>query len=208
MHLYNELAHLPFIVHFPGNARAGEHAHQLTQAIDIMPTVLDAHGCEIPADVRGASLVPLMADPDAPTRDYALYGVHAMTVNVTDGRYTYFRAPVPGNQPCFEYAALPHTIRKKMGSDCPEEIECGRYFKRTKYPLFKIPCRKPAQIEGAAPLAEVSETMLFDLESDYCQVNNLAGKGDPAEQHMIDLLLRGLEEHEAPAEQKERLGLG
>ena len=96
MHLYNELAHLPFIVHFPGNARAGEHAHQLTQAIDIMPTVLDAHGCEIPADVRGASLVPLMTDPDAPTRDYALYGVHAMTVNVTDGRYTYFRAPVPG----------------------------------------------------------------------------------------------------------------
>ena len=121
-----------------------------------------------------------------------------MTVNVTDGRYTYFRAPVPGNQPCFEYAALPHTIRKKMGSDCPEEIECGRYFKRTKYPLFKIPCRKPAQIEGAEPLAEVSETMLFDLESDYGQVNNLAGKGDAAEQHMIDLLLRGLEEHEAP----------
>ena len=40
MHLYNELAHLPFIVHFPGNARAGEHARQLTQAIDIMPTVL------------------------------------------------------------------------------------------------------------------------------------------------------------------------
>ena len=31
---------------------------------------------------------------------------------------------MPGNQPCFEYAALPHTIRKKMGSDCPEEIEC------------------------------------------------------------------------------------
>ncbi len=151
-----------------------------------------------------------------------------------------------------------------MGSDCPEEIECGRYFKRTKYPLFKIPCKKPAQIEGTTPLAEVSETMLFDLENDYgqvnnlagkgdpaeqhmidlllrgleipCkkpaqiegttplaevsetmlfdlendygQVNNLAGKGDPAEQHMIDLLLRGLEEHESPAEQKERLGLG
>ena len=207
MHLYNELAHLPFIVHFPGNARAGEHARQLTQAIDIMPTVLEAHGCEIPADVCGTSLVPLMTDADAPTRGYALYGVHAMTVNVTDGRYTYFRAPVAGNQPCFEYTALPHTIRKKMGSDCPEEIECGRYFKRTKYPLFKIPCKKPAQIEGATPLAEVEQTMLFDLESDYGQVNNLAGKDDHAEQRMIDLLLRGLEEHESPAEQKERLGL-
>ena len=123
MHLYNELAHLPFIVHFPGNARAGEHAHQLTQAIDIMPTVLDAHGCEIPADVCGASLVPLMADPDAPTRDYALYGVHAMTVNVTDGRHTYFRAPVPGNQPCFEYAALPWSEHRSIWS--PEETSPG-----------------------------------------------------------------------------------
>ena len=69
------------------------------------------------------------------------------------------------------------------------------------------PCKKPAQIEGATPLAEVEQTMLFDLESDYGQVNNLAGKDDHAEQRMIDLLLRGLEEHESPAEQKERLGL-
>ena len=207
MHLYNELAHLPFIVHFPGGGRAGEHAHQLTQAIDIMPTVLEAHGCEIPREVTGASLVPLMTDPDAPTRDYALYGVHGMTVNVTDGRYTYFRAPVEGNQPCFEYAALPHTIRKKMGSDCPEKIECGRFFARTAYPLFKIPCKRPAQIESAAPLAEVAQTMLFDLESDYGQKNNLAGQGLPEEREMIDLLLRGLEEHESPAEQRQRLGL-
>ena len=44
-----------------------------------------------------------MTDADAPTRGYALYGVHAMTVNVTDGRYTYFRAPVAGNRArCFE----------------------------------------------------------------------------------------------------------
>ena len=160
-----------------------------------------------PADVRGVSLMPLVTDAEAPTRDYALYGVHAMTVNVTDGRYTYFRAPVPSNEPCFEYAALPHTIRKKMGSDCPEEIECGRYFARTRYPLFKIPCRKPAQIESATPLAEVAETMLFDLEDDYGQKKNLAGAGDEREQRMIELLLRGLEEHESPAEQKVRLGL-
>ena len=49
--------------------------------------------------------------------------------------------------------------------------------------------------------------MLFDLESDYGQKNNLAGQGLPEEREMIDLLLRGLEEHESPAEQRERLGL-
>ena len=118
MHLYNELAHLPFIVHFPGNARAGEHARQLTQAIDIMPTVLEAHGCEIPADVCGTSLVPLMTDADAPTRGYALYGVHAMTVNVTDGRYTYFRAPSPATS---RASSTPHcrTPSQKDGFGLP-----------------------------------------------------------------------------------------
>ena len=80
-------------------------------------------------------------------------------------------------------------------------------FQAHQVPLFKIPCRKPAQIEGAAPLAEVSETMLFDLESDYGQVNNLAGKGDPAEQHMIDCCCAAWRSM-SPAEQKERLGLG
>ena len=207
MHLYNELAHLPFIVHFPHGARAGEHAGQLTQAIDIMPTVLDAHGCEIPEVVQGVSLCPLATDPEAKTRDYALYGVHAMTANITDGRYTYFRAPVAGNQPCYEYAAIPHTIRKKMGTDCVDKIEMGRFLPWTDYPVYKFPCAKPANIENATPLAEVGTTMLFDLEADYAQEHNLAGRGSSEEQHMIDLLLRGLEEFQAPVEQKERLGL-
>ncbi len=152
MHLYNELAHLPFIVHFPGDARAGEHAHQLTQAIDIMPTVLEVHGCEIPGDVRGVSLMPLVSDPKAATRDYALYGVHAMTVNVTDGRYTYFRAPVPSNEPCFEYAALPHTIRKKMGSDCPRKSSVAGILRALPIRCSRSRARSPRRSRARRPL--------------------------------------------------------
>lgn len=208
MHLYNELAHLPFIVHFPGGARAGERAGQLTQAIDIMPTVLEAHGCPVPPEVCGASLMPLVTDAEAPTRDYGLFGVHAMTVNVTDGRYTYFRAPVPGNQPCFEYAAIPHTIRHKMGTECPDEIECGRFLARTNYPVYKIPCRKPANIDQREDcLEEVHDSLLFDLAEDYGQTHNLVGEDAAAEEHMVALLRRGLIEHEAPREQFDRLGL-
>lgn len=210
MHLYNELAHLPFIVKFPHGERAGERAHQLTQAIDIMPTLLEAHGCPVPKTVKGTSLMPLATNADALTRDYALYGVHAMTVNVTDGRYTYFRAPVSDNQPCFEYAAIPHTIRHKMGTECPEKIECGRFLPRTAYPVFKIPCTKPANIDQREDcLEEVHDSLLFDLKTDYGQTKNLAGTeaGAEAETQMVALLCRGLVEHEAPAEQCERLGL-
>ena len=208
MHMYNEIAHLPLIVKFAGGERAGERAHQLTQAIDIMPTVLEAHGCPVPETVMGTSLLPLATDAAAPTREYALYGVHAMTVNVTDGRHTYFRAPVPGNQPCYEYAAIPHTIRKKMGTDCVGQIEMGRFLSWTDYPVYRFPCRKPANIDQREDcLEEVHDSMLFDLEADYGQTHNLVGEDAAAEERMVGLLRRGLEEHGAPVEQFARLGL-
>ena len=208
MHLYNELAHLPFIVHFPGGARAGERAGQLTQAIDIMPTLLDAYGCEVPSSVRGTSLMPLMTDATAPTRDYALYGVHAMTVNVTDGRYTYFRAPVPGNRPCHVSAAIPPTLPQKVPPDCVDGIGMRRFLSWTDYPVYRFPCTKPANIDQREDcLEEVRDSLLFDLEGDYAQVHNLAGEDAPAEDRMVALLRRGLVEHDAPAEQFDRLGL-
>lgn len=208
MPLYNELAHLPLLVHFPGGARAGEHAHQLTQAIDIMPTVLDYAGVEVPACVQGVSLRPVAADAAAPTRPYALFGYHGLDVNVTDGRYTYFRAPVASNKPCFEYACIPTTIRRVLGTEMPERIEMGRFLPRTQYPVYKIPCERIAVIDQSDnPLREVGTTRLYDLECDYAQEHNLAGTDAPEEGRMIAVLLRGLDEYEAPAEQKVRLGL-
>ena len=173
-----------------------------------MPTVLEAHGCPVPDTVMGTSLMPLATDAEAPTREYGLYGVHAMTVNVTDGRYTYFRAPVPGNQPCYEYAAIPHTIRKKMGTDCVDKIEMGRFLTWTDYPVYRFPCAKPANIDQREDcLEEVHETKLFDLQADYSQEHDLVGVDAAAEERMIELLRRGLAEHDAPAEQLVRLGL-
>lgn len=206
MHLYNELAHLPFIVKYPHGERAGERIQQLTQNIDIMPTVLDYMGIDIPDSVQGVSLKPLAVNPHAVTKGYALYGYHGMVVNITDGQYTYFRAPKEGNQPCCEYTAMPTTIRHYLGVDCPEKIETGRYFKRTKYPLFKIPITKPGIIDQSdEPLKEISETKLFDIKKDYKQLHNLVGSD--AETYMITLLKKALDEVDAPEEQKERLNL-
>ncbi len=212
MPLYNELAHLPLLVHFPGGARAGDHAAQITQNIDLMPTVLDLAGIPVPEEVQGVSLMPLATDPAAPTRDYALFGYHAMDVNITDGRYTYFRAPVPGNRPCFEYAAIPTTIRRYLGADRPADIECGRFLVRTDWPVFKVPVDRPGIIDQSDDaLREVSDTHLFDLACDYAQQVDLAGQADgpakEAEERMVALLLRALDEADAPAEQYERLGL-
>lgn len=208
MHLYNELAHLPFIIKYPHGERAGEHIQQITQNIDIMPTVLDYMGIDIPACVQGTSLKPLANDKDAKTKEYALYGYHGMAVNITDGAHTYFRAPCKENKPCYDYTAFPTTIRRVLGTECPEKIETGRYFKRTNYPLFRIPIEKPGIIDQSdEPLKEVAETKLFDLTNDYKQLHNLATGTSSLEEHFITLLKQGLEVYEAPKEQSIRLGL-
>ena len=111
MHAYNELAHLPLIVHLPGHERAGERVGALTQNIDFMPTLLDYYQVEIPGTVRGHSLKGILEGREDSVRGQALFGWHGKAVNVTDGQYTYFRAPASeDNTPCFNYCSMPTTL--------------------------------------------------------------------------------------------------
>ena len=46
-------------------------------------------------------ILPAIADPAAPTRDYALCGMFGMSVSITDGRWILHQSPVADNQPLF-----------------------------------------------------------------------------------------------------------
>ena len=205
MHLYNELAHLPFIVKFPGGKRAGERINSITQNIDIMPTVLEYNNIPIPDCVRGKSFKSI-ADYKDNGKEYALYGYHGMAMNITDGRHTYFRAPNADNWPCYEYTCIPTTIRKYLGKGVEDKIEMGRFFKRTLYPLYRVPTHTPSIIDNVeCGLKEVEETKLFNIEKDYAQLENRVGS--EVEETYKNLLIRALDENEAPSEQKERFSL-
>lgn len=208
MHVYNELAHLPLLVHFPKGEFAGKRVDALTQNIDIMPTLLDVHGIHIPQSVQGTSWKALLAHPNIYKKEYVLYGYHGMAVNISDGHYTLFKAPTKENKPCYEYTCLPMTIRKFLGKGIEKEIEMGRYFLRTEYPLYRIPVNIPSIIDNVpCGLKEVSENKLFNLDEDYAQLYNLYDKHEELTQHMEALLKKALKEVEAPVEQLTRLGL-
>jgi arylsulfatase A-like enzyme len=57
---YEESAKMPLILSWPGNVKAGSRIPALVQNVDFLPTFLDAAGAEIPADIHGLSVIPLL----------------------------------------------------------------------------------------------------------------------------------------------------
>ena len=59
--LWDEQARVPLLIRFPNGQYAGEFDQPVT-LVDLLPTLLDALGLEVPAGVQGQSLLPLIED--------------------------------------------------------------------------------------------------------------------------------------------------
>lgn len=61
---------VPFLVRWDGKIKAGNHVDKIAAHIDLLPTLADFAGAELPSDqVEGRSLLPLIVNPDAPWED-------------------------------------------------------------------------------------------------------------------------------------------
>ena len=205
MHNFNELAAIPLFVKDVDNRKKGERIETISQNIDIMPTILDYFGISIPEEVQGKSWLPLIKN-ELNNKQYAVYGAHGITVNITDGKYTYFRAPNSTNTPLYEYAGIPTTIRHYLGETNPDEIQFGRFLKRTRFPVYKVPIKSPAILDGLGDMRRYTQdSVLFDLEVDPEQLHPLYN--EEVESQMKQALKLELEKLEAPSEQFIRLSL-
>ncbi|HCL5254864.1 TPA: sulfatase [Salmonella enterica] len=200
MHSFNELANIPLIVHLPQHRLAGTRYQALTQNIDIMPTLLSHFGIETPPEVSGKSLFNII-DNNQCNHPYVIYGTHGATVNICDGRYTYFRAPRDNSQ-CYEYTTSLTTIRDWLGKTIPEKIEVGHFLPRQPFPVYKVPAVFNPIVQDQRYL---QHDALFDIQQDYEQLENIT---DPVlTEQMVTLLKTALQQHDAPPEQRLRLGL-
>ncbi len=215
MPAYNEVFHIPLLIHHP-DVEGGNRVSSLTQNIDLFPTVLDFF--DIPTDagvnkLHGKSLLPLMKKETDKVRDAVIYGYYGLSVNVTDGKHTYFRAAKnPDNQPLNLYTAMPVTLRQYIGHDSMEtfdNIEAGRFLNWTNYPVFKFRAQE-IDYRNASQTFTVrskynSENLLFNIVDDYEQNNPI--NDEELENHYIKLLKETMEAHDSPVEQYERLGI-
>jgi hypothetical protein len=218
MPAYNEEFHIPLLVHLPGDIRAGDNINALTQNIDIMPTLMEYFN--VPQGVcrnrlHGASWLPLLRGETGALRDCVLYGNFGKQVNLTDGRYTYFRAPGPANTPLNIYTAMP-TCAPPVGyfdANCISDfskVTAGPYLSWTDYPVYRIPAEC---VNGnSSPLTiKINEwekdNMLFDIEADYAQECNLFFEHPELVRRLNGMMIEALKRHDSPPEQLERLEL-
>jgi arylsulfatase A-like enzyme len=88
MSLFEESARVPLIIAAPGRCRAGSVAAAPVSLVDVFPTLAALCGVEPPRNLNGQSLAPLLADPMAAGRGWAL-------TQVTRGR----NRPAAGGSP-------------------------------------------------------------------------------------------------------------
>lgn len=215
MPCYNEVYHIPLLVHLPGMT-ARTHCGALTQNIDLMPTILALHGipqsaCRYP--LHGHNLLPLLNKEVQSVRDSVLYGMFGRQVNIFDGRYTYFRSAARAdNQPLFLYTAMPSTINHYWDEDHLTDlgaITAGPYLKWTKYPVYRIPGNTTVLADFSHRFTVrdevVSQNMLFDIQEDPLQEHPI--HDEALERNLCEKLVSEMERHDSPEEQFERLGL-
>jgi arylsulfatase A-like enzyme len=204
---FNEVTHIPLFVHDPRQPSAdGRRRSALAQTTDLMPTILDLFAAPIPAEVRGHSLLPALAD-DSPVRQACIYGQFGGAVNVTDGRYTYFRYPDGSDEQLYHYTLMPAHMRSFFE---PIELANATLFGPFDFTkgcqVLKLPvvAEAKANMVSRYPLLD-AETTLYDLTDDPGQTH--PRRIVEIEQRMIGLMVDEMRAHDAPIEAYRRLGL-
>ncbi len=217
MQAYNEVFHIPLFVHVPGQNDC-ERIDALTQNIDLFPTIAEHHGMkdsEFPHPVHGKSLFPLFEGKERKLRDAVIYGIFGKSVNIYDGRYTFFKCPEnPDNLPLNIYTSMPTSIRQYYGLSTIKDfkvqaVDTGRFLKWIDFPVYKMSAESILLHDPTQAFTTRNEyheqDYLFDLENDYSQECNIE---DPElKNRMIDLLSKVMKDHDSPDEQFIRLGI-
>ena len=208
MNLYQEVAHIPLLVHDPrAPATPGASCAALTTTMDLCPTFLDLFGVAPTPLMEGLPL-RLLRSGEA-QRDAILYGYFGGAVNVTDGRHTYHRFPPDlRTQEIHQYTLMPTHIFSPFSVEELAEMRVAGPLPFTKgAKVMQVPVteRSPFfNVYGPGALLE-DVTRLYDLVADPGQASPLQ---DPAtEARMVALMARLMAANHAPPEAFARLGL-
>jgi len=183
-HEFSGKCHTPFVVYHPEYGH-GERRSHLVQNVDVYCTVLDALGKPIPEKRDGVSLIPVLRDKGARTRDYAIMGQFGHSISITDGEWTLHQPPDP-SKPLYWYSY--HLSRFYR------DMELGPFADGRRKVLKTSPPRDP----------EMLTTVLSTRTNDPAELINLAEEHPEKVREMRRALKQKLFECRAPYELLDR----
>jgi arylsulfatase A-like enzyme len=71
--MYEESLRMPFLVRWPAAIKAGRRSDAIALNVDFAPTLLDAAGVRVPADMQGRSLLPVLRGRTPPGWRTSMY---------------------------------------------------------------------------------------------------------------------------------------
>ena len=205
--MYDEISNTPFFVWDPRNpGTAGEHREAVVQpAIDLGPTLLRYFGQQPTERMLGHDLEPVITD-DTSVRDAAIWGYHGQDINITDGRYTYFRRPVHDTGgPLNDYTLVPTMMRGFRDVDADKTTLAPPFDFTKNMPLLKLELKGRTEYGTTPTPAPGAEHLLFDKQKDPSQ--NAAFRDEAIEARLCEQMTALMQACDAPAEQYERVGL-
>jgi len=156
---------IPFIVRWPGKAKAGHVSSQMVSTIDLLPTIVKAAGCQIPTNIPGIDLARVFDGNEKSIRKY-LFGerntdaaiLHYPQRAIRDSRYKLIKTMLPDRPDPAVEKYLINGASNFRGSPTRKELEQADSATQRIYRQWLNP----------------PEYQLFDLEKDPNEFVNLA----------------------------------
>lgn len=195
--MYEEMVHTPFFIHVPNAQCDGERRYELSQTIDIAPTLLEYFGIEPLQEIDGRSILGVLQNHQK-IHDSVLFGAHGGQVNLFDGRYVYMKSGLK-DKSIYNMTLMPTLMRGFISS---EEIDKATFVEGGKYShghkVLQIPSNP------YIPLKEPYPDAVYDLQNDPQQKRNIINEDL---QKQLDAKLKtAMLKADAPQWQMERMG--
>lgn len=178
--VYTSGVKTPFLVKWPGHVPPGSTTDSLISAIDLAPTLVELAGAAPGETFQGVSFVPLLSDPTAEIREYAVaehnwHDFEDFQRGVRDESFNYIRT---------WYTELPNT----PPADAVKSITFQKMHELLAAGDLTDAQRNPYNIPRP-------EEELYDVEADPHELHNLADS--PQHAAVLQRMRRALDDWQA-----------